>query len=109
MKITKTDVFAVLLLIPIICLLVFFTANPEIHTYQTSSNLHLSTFNESLPTSKYDTPLYQEYPFIALLIQYQPYIFLGLLIWSVINVVRGYKKKGKFYRFIQKVYKDLNK
>src|SRR6056297_1496341 len=109
MKITKTDVFAVLLLVPIIGLLVFFTANPEIHTYQTSSNLPLSTFNESLPTSKYDTPLYQEYPFIAFLLEYQGYIFLGLLIWSVLNVFRGYKKKGKFYRFIQKVYKDLNK
>lgn len=87
-------------------LLGFFVLNPDSHTYQTNILMDIEAQYDNIPNSKYETELYKDKPFISWLVQNQGWIFIICVLLSILNVMRGYYKKGKFYHFIQKLYKE---
>jgi len=102
-------IFAFIILGLLLVLLGFFYMNPDSYTYQTQNSQHIPDFDsarDNIPDSKYDTELARNHPFIFWLVENQFTIFIVLVIISVANSVYNYKKKGKFYHNIQKLFKE---
>lgn len=92
-----------------IALLGFMYMNPDDLAYQNSINLDYAEQFDDIPNNKYETGLAKKHPFIFWLVINQVWIFIICILVAIINVVVNYKKRGKFYQYMQKVYKEQDK
>jgi len=90
-------IIAFIILGSLIALLSFTYTNTEDLKYQKNIGMDQAT------------GLAQDHPFIFWLVMNQVWIFIICVLLAAINITINYNKRGKFYHYIQKIYKEQHK
>jgi len=102
-------IIAFIILGSLIALLSFTYTNTEDLKYQKNIGMDQAALYDDIPNNKYETGLAQDHPFIFWLVMNQVWIFIICVLLAAINITINYNKRGKFYHYIQKIYKEQHK